>query len=316
MITQKELDHNRPGQFYITEYEDNFIPTPAFGPWESDEAFTDYFDFDFFSDEKLQSTISDFLELTIKAGLSNKNYLLIEAGIKSFTDSSTKLNKEQALLYHSVLNWQPDILINKFQLSSEEIQQTIGMRYFEDFENLKQFPFSNESLIPDEAMSIYRICAEVITLKTLREWVKFSLERNGDMAWASDFDRILIYRGLNNSRYYQRRQKKSDLISVYAGTEGESFPYFEKFLLSSYTLSPNLAEQFMVGSLGNKSKRRTLIEGHTEIIQDRLFTSFVVSPNFRPYQYEFVCLPDLKYILATEKFSTEIYTSIVLSNTY
>lgn len=316
MGPQKELDETRLDRFDITEYEENLIPNPKFGPWESNEQFDEYHCFDFFSKEKLQMTVERFRALTEQAGLSNGDYTLIEEGIASFTDSSTKLTKEQSLLYHSILDWQPGVLTTKFEMSGEEVQQTISERYFENFEYLNEYPFETKDLIPDSSLHIYRSCAEIITLETLREWVAFSNERDGDHAWAQNFDTILIYRGINNSKYYQHRQKKGDLISIYAGTEGEEFPYFEKYLLSSYTLSPNLAEQFMVGSKKRKSRRRTLIEGHTEIIENRIFSSFIVSPNFRPSQFEFICLPDLKNISATTNQSGDIYTSIVLSHIY
>jgi hypothetical protein len=82
----------------------------------------------------------------------------------------------------------------------------------------------------------------------------YSVVNDGENAWASGIDNILIYRGINNSKYYEMKQKKGDLLSIYAGIEDNTF-FFEKGLMTSYTLSPNLAEQFMVGSAENPKKK-------------------------------------------------------------
>jgi hypothetical protein len=310
---QKDLDHTRVNSFDITEYEENFIPNPTGGPWESDDQFDTYHCFDFFDSQCIQDSIAEFKALVQQAKLPNSDYQKIEDGIQSFTTSSTALTKEKALLFHSILNWQPEILTSKFYKSDEEIQQTIRENYFENFQYLQQFKVPPSDLIPPTSLEIYRNSAELITLRRLNEWVQFSEKRDGDHAWAHHFNHILIYRGINNSKYYEHGQKKGDLISVYTGAaEDESFPYFEKYLFSSYTLSPNLAEQFMVGSALRKSQRRALIEGHTEIIESRIFTSFVVSPNFRPRQFEFICLPDTKFLKIRIEFSNEIYASLTV----
>jgi hypothetical protein len=313
MAKQKSLDHTRTGKYDITEYEENFIPNPTVGPWESDDQFDEYHCFEFFDPNLLVNSYKEFHALLKQARVPKKSFDKIEAGIKSFTDSSTTLTPEQALLYKSILNWKPDILTTKFYASDEGVQQTIGNNYFENFQYLEKYKIPSEDLIPEKHLDKYRKYAELVTMRRLSEWVKFSEARYGDNAWASHFDTLLIYRGLNNSKYYQRSQKKGDLLSVYTGVaDDESFPYFEKYLLSSYTLSPNLAEQFMVGSVHRKSERRALIEGHTEIIEGRLFSSSFVSPNFRPGQYEMICLPDTRDLKIRIDFSNQIYTSLTV----
>lgn len=315
MAKQISLDHKRTNKYDVTEYEENFIPNPTGGPWKSDEQFDEYHCFDFFTPDLLVNSFKEFRKLLGRDKSLKTSIHKIEAGIKSFTASSTNLTAEQALLYKSILNWQSDILTRKFETSDEGVQQTIGNNYFENFQYLEQYKIPEEDLIPEKHLDKYRKYAEVITLKRLGEWEEFSKARNGDIEWASHFDRLLIYRGLNNSKYYQRRQKKCDLLSVYTGvTDDGDCPYFEKYLLSSYTLSPNLVEQFMVGSVERKSERRALIEGNIEIIEGRLFSSFVVSPNFRPRQYEMICLPDTRDLKTRIGFSNEIYTSLTISS--
>lgn len=313
MAKQKSLDHTRISKYDITEYEENFIPNPKGGPWESDDQFHEFYCFDFFEPSLFENSYKEFQALLKKAKVPQKSFLKIEAGIKSFTDSSTTLTLEKALLYKSILNWQPDILTTKFDSSDENIQQTIGKNYFENFQYLEKHKIDSENLIPEKHLDKYRKCAEFVTLRRLREWVEFSEARDNDNTWDFHLDGPLIYRGLNNSKYYQRIQKKGDLISVYSGAaDNESFPYFEKSLLSSYTLSPILAEQFMVGSVHLKSNRRSLIQGHTELIEGRLFSSSFVSPNFRPRQYEMICLPDTRELKMRIDFSNEIYTSLTV----
>lgn len=309
---QKELDHIREDDFDITEYEEHFIRNPDFGPYESDDMFDTYHGFDFFTIEYILQSIEEFKALTKQCGLSDEDYQKIESGIAAFTQSSTVPKKETAILYKSLLRAFPDIIHHKFHKEEEEVTQLFQGQYFETFERFDIFSIEEEDLISESAIEIYYDCSNAISIKRLREWVKYSIEKDGDSAWAGNVDQIYVYRGINNKSYYKRlKRTQKDFLSLYKNLD-EDFPFFEKNLLTSYTLSPNLAEQFMVGNPRQKSERRVLVEGYTEIIEDRVFSSFLVSPNFRDAQLEFICLPDQKDLKIRTNFDNEVYASFVI----
>lgn len=129
---QKELNINRNEESELTEYEDNFLLTPDYGPHQSDTQFDTYHCFEFFSKDYLKSTYEEFKETLLNYDGINSDHLeKIEKGIKAFTDSSTKLLKDSALLYKSILLAYPDIITKKYDQSDEEIKQLIPREYFE-----------------------------------------------------------------------------------------------------------------------------------------------------------------------------------------
>lgn len=308
---QRELDHIPNHDSDMTQYEENFIQNPDFGPYESDDIFDTYHGFDFFSDDYISESINEFKSLTKECDLSNEDYEKIEICIAAFTKSSTVPNKETAILYKSLLNTFPDILLTKFNNTDEQTAQLFQGEYFETFERFEKFDVLEEDLIPEDAIKIYYECANTIILKKLNEWAKYNLDNDDDGAWAGNVNQIPIYRGINNRSYYQKKNSQKDFLSIYKDL-GDDFPFFEKNLLTSYTLSPNLAEQFMVGNPKYKSERRVLLQGYTEIIEDRIFSSFLVSPNFRNAQLEFICLPDEKDLKIKTNFDNELYASFFI----
>ncbi len=308
---QKELDDTRADKFDLTEYEENFIRNPQFGPYENDEQFDIYHRFEFFHPAFIGNSVSEFKALTKKCGLSKKDYETIEKGILAFTNSSTVPSLDSALLYKSLIKKEPNILLNKFEREGEEITQLVQSNYFETFERFDSFSFNETDLIPENSLQIYMDCAEEITLKRLKEWVEYSVSKDGDHAWAEHYERILIYRGINNKSYYNRLKSRKDFLSLYKSLHND-FPFFEKNLLSSYTLSPNLAEQFMVGNPRKKSERRVIVEGHVEIIENRILTSFLVSPNFRDAQFEIICLPDERNLKIRTDFDNAIHANFTV----
>jgi hypothetical protein len=96
---------------------------------------------------------------------------------------------------------------------------------------------------------------------------------------------MLVYRGLNSRYYYKDENKDPDFISEYAATEFDQH-YHETNLLTSYTISFSVAEQFMNM---RKSQRRAFIHGSMDIVLGRIFSSFVVEPSFVKDQFEMLC---------------------------
>ncbi|MBB6324792.1 hypothetical protein FHS59_000407 [Algoriphagus iocasae] len=311
---QKELNTTPNDESDLTDYEENFIRTPVYGPYENDSLFDTYHGFEFFETEYIDKSIEEFNRFVIKkCKIPVNDYDKIEKGILAFTNSSTKIHRDSALLYKSLVKAYPDILLNKYNESDESIKQLVKENYFEALERFDSIKFTDDELIPGTSLRIYQKSAEAITLKKLKRWVEYCVLKDGDNAWAPKLERILIYRGINNKSYYKRIKNTKDFLSLYKSLD-DDFPFFERNLLTSYTLSPNLAEQFMVGNPKDKSERRVFVEGHTEIIESRMFTSFLVSPNFRDAQYEIICLPDERKLKIRTDFDNEIHANYTIYN--
>jgi hypothetical protein len=308
---QKELEIERGNEDELNEYEENFIVSPEHGPYQSDPLFDIYYRFEFFSTLRIEESIKEFTAAIKRKKIDPSDFEKIENGIKSFTNSSTVVNKDLALLYKSILISNPDILINKLRGQEEYVQQLISEEYFESFDKLNSFVFPSKELISKKSLDIYSGCATYITKKRLKEWVKYSIDNDGDSSWADKYDQINIYRGINNKSYYINSVSITDFLSLYKNLD-DDFPYFERNLLTSYTLSPNLAEKFMVGNPRQRSNRRVMVETQPEGIDGRILSSFLISPNFRDSQLEFICFPEMDDLKIRTELDIDLLTYFIL----
>ena len=81
--------------------------------------------------------------------------------------------------------------------------------------------------------------------------------------------------------------------------------YFEKNLLTSYSLSMRVAEKFMVKRFNN---RRAFIEASVEILKNRVFSSYIVSDSFLLNQYEILAIPNSVDLIIYDNHSLVDYS--------
>jgi hypothetical protein len=308
---QKDLKIERENPDDLNEYEENFITSPVDGPYLSDPIFDTYYRFEFFNTYLIEKSIQEFKLAIKRRKINPMDFEKIENGIKAFTNSSTKFNRELALFYKSVLKSYPEILFLKLRRQEEHVKQLIKEDYFESFDKLNSFVITDLEMISKKSLDIYSKCATIITNKILNEWVTYSNEMDGDNSWTEKYDEIRIYRGINNKAYYNKSKSNTDFLSLYKSLD-DDFPYFERNLFTSYTLSPNLAEQFMVGNPKKRSERRVMIETDPEGIDGRVFSTFLVSPNFRESQFEFICLPEINDLKIRTELDNELQANYIL----
>lgn len=123
-------------------------------------------------------------------------------------------------------------------------------------------------------------------------------------------DTIEVFRGLGNFHYYKTKKNRTpDFLSKFTSIE-DGFPYFEKNLLNSFSLSERVAERFM---LCRNGRRRVKIESTFEDICHNLFSSFIVSDSFIQDQYEILTLPNKNDMFifqeTNDKLMAEFYIS-------
>lgn len=327
MAKQKKLKTTPDNETSLNDYELSFIPTPVSGPIESDPIFDEYFGFEFFTQKRLHEYHAAFAKLILDRGVPLEVVMKIENCLKAFVDSSTKKKELLAILLKSIEVYRPGILTEKFELSEEDVKQVIGKKYFDDLSWVHEMELPDESLIPSKHLATYKKCAEDITIRGLEDWTSYLLDRDGDAAWALSLDDIPFYRGINNGKYYQEKKTKAgrkkakhenqgNFLSVYTGvSDGSSdFPYFEKKLLSSYTISSVLAEQFMVGFPSNASERRVIVEGYFDMLEGRIFSSFINSPNFAEGQFEILCFPDTEHLNIQVMYDLDICSGFMIKS--
>lgn len=291
-----------PGQIE-SEYTENILPNPEHGPLEADPIYEENYFLEFFTEKKVQIYHKKFRE-KILGKIEEKEFDLIESGLAAFTKSSTKLNPSLTILIKSILAWRPEILTEKYKRFDQEDMQMIGDHYFDSYAKILKEPTTQ--LISPKTLETYQRTANSFCLRAIGEWKKYSIKNMAEMQTRNNYS-VMIFRGLNNSSYHKTRQKGPDLLSAYTSVDRASnVPYFEKRLLTSYTLHPVLADHFMVGTISNPSTRRVQVRGSDDIIKGRVFSSFLNSPAFSINQYEVLCLPDLGSLKIGEDYNNEI----------
>ncbi len=304
---QKELDHkvNRDG---LTEYNEEILPNPNYGPHITDDMYGELDSLEFFTTKKL-------LQYRNKMKTAMKNYSAdyekIEAGLSSYAKSAIKLSQELAILKHSLLAAYDNILLERHSNADEAAQQAINTNYFESFAKLNKVSVHQSDLISEEGLDHYRKKANQLSKEAFYEWLPFIIKKYPDNPQVSHFEELNIYRGVNYSDYYQKRQNAPDTLSVYTGLNGGE--YFERTLFTPYSLSHDVAQKFQVDSIKRLGRRKLFIEGHPEMIDGRILSSFIVSPSFHDGQFEILCLPNQYALIIRWLINNEIMGHMTLS---
>jgi len=304
---QRKLSH-KDNNKWASEYEQEFLRNPEDGPLVTDELFAEIDSLEYFSASQLKKYRG-------KLARSMKNYQAdyekIEAGLKSYAKSATVHTMELAILTKSLLIAFSNVLFQNYEQSDESIKQMIKPNHFESLTWLDEYKLEPEYLISTKGLHYYQKRADEITTEALHDWFNFMLNKEGDNSLAQSFDELMVQKGVNKTNYYKEQQQSPDILSTYTGLN--NFPFFENCLLSSYTVSYDVASKFMSGTLNTKGQRRVFIDGHPEIITGRILSSWIVSPNFVEGQYEILCLPNQYSLYIVWNYHTEIAAGFSLS---
>jgi len=297
---QKKLNHHE-SEHGLSEYAMEHLVTPTYGPLKTDDMYAELDSLEFFTENKL----SKFRNRLKKSMAKYPNYFLkIEAGLASYASSATKKTKELAILVQSLLSAFENILMENYENTPEIEKQFIPKNYFESFGWLEEFNLKEIDLIQSDALKLYTKRANELTIAAMKEWFFYTLKKNGDMALATNYEQISVNKGVNRAGYYHELQLKPDVLSAYTGIDDAAF--FESDLLSSYTLSHHVANKFVSGTINQKGQRRLKVEGHPEMIEDRILSSWIVSPSFLDGQYEILCLPNIYTLRTAGFYSTDL----------
>jgi hypothetical protein len=104
---------------------------------------------------------------------------------------------------------------------------------------------------------------------------------------------------------------KPDILSHYLATDDDGEVFFERSLFSSYSICTRSSEAFMVAF---HSRRRAIIKGYVSVIEDRIISSFIVSPVFYDRQFEILALPSLSPLYIYSGPQNEVEHNFKLSN--
>lgn len=281
-IKQKKLNNikgNYNGVEDITEAESVVIPKDSKGTKTIEEEYKTIFDYEIL-DGLVNEYKQDFVD-NIKSKIGNKNFNRIESGLKEFTQSASSKSLNLQLLKASILNaYGENFITSKYECCSEEIKQLYPKNYFENVEGFLEIDKS--WLIKDKYIIKYVEKAQKHSQKVL---LKFT-----EKTKFFDFDAAQLFRGYGNSQYYKQEisEDKLDFLSVFSFL-GEPIPFFERQILSSYSINFRVAEKFMI--LRN-NERKALVKLDLEKSIENTFSSFIVSDAFVENQYEFLCLPN------------------------
>jgi hypothetical protein len=303
---QIKLNH-KSDQNGNSEYEHEFLRTPENGPLVTDDMYAEIDSLEYFSDEILHCYRKKFKNLMNKY---SDNYIKIETGILSYVNSSKERTKELAVLVKSILEAYDSIITDDYDNSDESIKQLINRNYFEEFEWLNNFEIHQNDLISKDAIDYYISLANRITNEALIDLFEYIKAKLSDRNTVSNYEDLPLYKGVNHSNYYNEKQQKADMISAYTGLENQ--PYFERLLLTSYTLSFDVSQKFESGTVNHKGQRRLQIDTIIKCVEKRIFSSWIVSENFLNMQFEILCLPNSNNIIAHWNYNNDIEASMSL----
>lgn len=292
----------------LTDYDITFIANPTAGPFRIEDGYEGIYGLEYFSEDILQKSQNEFRKIVIKK-IGEDNFLKIEKAIESFV--RTPKNDENIFaLKKSIFADNQSIVYFNFDgdgYTREEIQHLRPdlIEYFDP----NEFVITNEQEILYGAVEEYLQIAEKITKKYLKKYAEYCNERSDGHDVITDYEDISVYRGFNNKFYYNSNNKYPDAISLYTNSvHGEHF--FERNLLTSYTICQNVAEKFMVAF---KTRRRMFIKANISCIENRIFSSFIVSDKFDAGQYEILCLPNHFNLYIFEQVNNEEFAFFNLS---
>jgi len=303
---QKKLNHTEK-ENEVTEYEVEFLKNPEPGPLIADEIYAELYSLEFFTSKRINNYRT---RLTKSMAKFIDDYKKVEAGLASYAVSAVTKTRRLAILVKSITNTYENILLENYHSSGDAIKQLINISYFETLEWIEDFKLDDAELISNAGLRHYRKRANDITIRAMKDWFKYMLKKEGDSSLAQHYEQLIVHKGVNHAKYYKEKQYKTDMLAMYTGMQNE--PFFENVILSSYTLSADVAGKFVSGTPYSKGQRRLLIDGNPEIIEGRIFFSWIVSDSFINGQYEILCLPNDYPLLINWKIYDEIFASFAL----
>lgn len=306
---QKKLSH-KESNGEASEYAQEFLKTPEDGPLVTDDAYAELDALEYFNKRRLQKFRQRLL-----SSMSHypDDLRKIEAGLSSYAHSAVIHTRELAVLVRSLSMTFENILLENYESSDDAIRQVIKASYFDTTDWTIEFDLKPEDLITPDGLRHYRSNADKITISAMNHWLSYMVKKEGENSLAQHYDELFIQKGVNHARYYQEVQLKADMLSAYTGLH--HFPFFESDILSSYSISFDVAGKFMAGTINSKGQRRLMIDGHPEMIEGRILSSWMVSPSFIDGQFEILCLPNQFTLYVNWKNYDEIAAGFGLSRT-
>ncbi|WP_266367798.1 hypothetical protein [Tellurirhabdus rosea] len=308
---QKPLDDSRDAFSGLTEYEEYFLPNPSAGPYESEKFYDEVLDLEFFTSKEVQKSRDQF-DRRARKNIFFNDLLKIEEGLCDYAKSSTKSTKAYAILLKSILALEPDYLNKKYKFVKHELQYSIPESYFNKYDWLNLYSIDDSDLISPSSLKAYIKHSNIVLKNAFKRWKTFLKNKYKKSISVQGMGNILVYRGINNRDYYNRKKTdNTDIVSIYSGAN-ETMPFFEKSLLTSYSVSQDIALKFVVGSKKKKSQRKTFIYGDDTVILGRVFASFLTCNCFNVSQYEILCLPDVNGINVNVVQNSTFITHLLL----
>ncbi|NCD67904.1 hypothetical protein [Mucilaginibacter agri] len=299
---QQKLSHKEQ---YGGGYEREFLRNPESGPLTTDVMFGEIDSLEFFVPSRLRYYRD---RLKKKMAAYPDDLVKIDAGLASYVNSAVEPTRELALLIQSVQGAFPNCLRDNYEHNPAEIQQAISATYFESYDWVDPFEIAATDLIKPESLQHYQKHADKITMAAIKAWWRYLVRKDADHA--PEFEKVPIYQGINHGEYYKKTQNRPDKLSAY--TDLDHFPFFQSELLSSYTLSFDVASKFVSGTLYSKGQRRLMISGHPDMVGGRIFSSWFVSEAFLNGQFELLCLPNPYPLFTNWQYHNEIAAGFAL----
>jgi hypothetical protein len=308
MGKQKKLNKKKgvyKGVEGLSEFEAELLPNPQQGPKALDPGFETIWHYENLVPLIKQARIDFNNDLAQK--VKKSEIKKINSGLTDYVSSSTKFSYNLALLKASILNaFDKEIVTKLYNESAEDVKQMFPPSYFENITALTSI--NHSWLIKPKSIKEYQKLAILYTCRVLEEYIS-----NSDIL-EDDISDLLLYRGQGNVQYYKNdlENNRADIISVLAGLDNGSFPYFERQLLNSYSINSRLAETFMVH---NNNQRRSLIRASFTSILPNIFSSFIVSDIFASDQYEILSIANKNNLYVKETANDPISAEYHLSET-
>ena len=292
----------------LTDYDITFIANPTAGPFRIEEGFDEIYNLEYFSNDLLEKSRAQFRKRII-AKIGINDYTKIENAVESFV-KTPKNDKNIFALKKSIFTETPSIIdfnIDTDVYTKEEIQH-LRPDLIEKFDQY-EFSLTADEEISYSSIELYAEIAEKITKKYLKLYAAYCNKKSQGHDVIGEYEDIYVCRGFNNKFYYNPNNEYPDAISLYTNSsQGEHF--FERNLLTSYTICPNVAEKFMVAF---KTRRRMFIKANISCIGERMLSSFIVSDKFDSGQYEILCLPNHENLYIFEQVNNEDFAFFNLS---
>src|SRR6185312_285369 len=232
-----------PGE--LDAYEQQHLPTPGPGPFETPEGLAEALALDYFSPDVLNTAQTKFRSEFTAADEPLLNTL--ETYIRAYADSAAKPTEELLELKLSIIAYcaaLADAIRHKHDklVALEPHKRKLRSR-------LDEIP-----VIPAAFLDKYAKATRKIVKETLTDYAAFLNSDNPD--FHRGYADIPVCQGISNVRYYKKTNKSTDFLSLYAADAGTSLEYFHPRIVNSYSLSLDTAERFMVQG---KNQRRGIV---------------------------------------------------------